>query len=68
MGEMKNSYKILVIEPDRKRLLGRSRYKWKDNIRSLREIGWEGVDCMHLVHDKDQCWGLVNTVMNLLVP
>jgi hypothetical protein len=34
----------------------------------LREIGWEGVDCMHLTQDRDQWWVLVNTVMNLRVP
>jgi hypothetical protein len=32
-----------------KKLLARYRHGWKDNIRMhLREIGWEGVDWMHL--------------------
>jgi hypothetical protein len=40
-----------------------------DNIRmDLREIGWEGVDWMHLSQDSDQWKALVNTVMALLVP
>jgi hypothetical protein len=30
--------------------------------------GWEGVDWMHLAQNRDQCWVLVNTVMNLQVP
>jgi hypothetical protein len=33
----------------------------------LREIGWEGVDWMHLAQDRDQWRALVNTVMNPLV-
>jgi hypothetical protein len=48
-GEMKNAYKILVREPERKRPLGRPRHRQEDNIRmDLREIGQEGVDWMHL--------------------
>jgi hypothetical protein len=32
-----------------KRLLGRSRRRWEVNIRmDIREIGWEGVEWMHL--------------------
>jgi hypothetical protein len=34
----------------------------------LREIGWEGVDWMHLAQDRDQKRVVVNTVMNLRVP
>jgi hypothetical protein len=34
----------------------------------LREIEWEGVDCIHLAQDKNQWWAVVNTVMNLWVP
>jgi hypothetical protein len=40
-----------------------------DNIKiDLREIGWDGVDWMDLVQDRDQWRALVNTVMNLQVP
>jgi hypothetical protein len=35
---------------------------------NLREIGWEFVDWIHPVQDRDQCQALVNTVMNLRVP
>jgi hypothetical protein len=34
----------------------------------LREIGWDGVDWVHLAQDKDQWRALVNTVMNVRVP
>jgi hypothetical protein len=51
------------------RPLERCRYRWEDNIRmNLREVGWEGVDWMHLVHDRDKWKTLVNMVMNLWVP
>jgi hypothetical protein len=35
---------------------------------NLKEMGWEVVDWIHLAQDSDQCWNLVNTVMNLRVP
>jgi hypothetical protein len=55
MGKMKNAYKILVGEPEEKKPLGRPRHRWEDNIRrDLREIGWESVEWMHLVQDRDQ--------------
>jgi len=43
MGEMRNSYKILVENPEEKRSLERPRRRWKDNIRmDLRKMGWDG--------------------------
>jgi hypothetical protein len=69
MGGMRNAYDILVGKPEGKRPLGRPRHRWEDNIRmNLREIGWEGVDWIHLAQDRDQWWALVNMVMNLWVP
>jgi hypothetical protein len=32
------------------------------------EIGWEGVEWIHLAQGRDQWWAVVNTVTNLLVP
>jgi hypothetical protein len=34
----------------------------------LREIGWEDVDWMHLVQDRDQWRAVVNKVLNFRVP
>jgi hypothetical protein len=49
MGEMINSYRILVGTPEGKRSFGRPRCREQDNIRiGLRKIWWEGVDWMHL--------------------
>jgi hypothetical protein len=69
MREVRNAHNILVGKPEGKRPLGRPRRRWKDNIKiDLREIGWEGVDWMHVAEDMDQLQALVNTVMNLRVP
>jgi hypothetical protein len=49
--------------------LGRPRRVLEVNVRmDLMEIGWEGVDWIHLAQDRDQWLALVNTVMNLRVP
>jgi hypothetical protein len=54
---------------ERKELLGRPRRRWGDNTKmDLRELGWKGVDWMHLAQDRDQWRGLVNTVIDLWVP
>jgi hypothetical protein len=37
-------------------------------INDLREIGWDDMDWIDLVQDRDQGRALVNTVMNLRVP
>jgi hypothetical protein len=40
-------------------LLGRHRHRWEGNIRvDLREIGWEGVDMIHLSQDRGQWWAV----------
>jgi hypothetical protein len=39
---------------DGKRPLGRPRCQWEDNITvDIREIGWWGVDWIHLAQDRD---------------
>jgi hypothetical protein len=59
----------LVGKPEGRRPLGRPRRRWVDNIKMyLREIGWDGVDWVDLVQDRDHWRALVNTVMNLRVP
>jgi hypothetical protein len=55
MGEMRNSYKILIGKPERNKPLGRSKRRWEYNIAmDLRETLWEIENWMHLGHDKDQ--------------
>jgi hypothetical protein len=65
MREMRNEHKILVGKPEGKRIRGRSRRRWEDNIKmDLRKIGWEGVDWIHLAQDREQRRAVVNMVMN----
>jgi hypothetical protein len=67
--ELTGHVEILIGKPEGKRPLGRPRLRWEDNIRmELREIGWEGVDWLHLHQDRDQWWAVKNFVMNLRVP
>jgi hypothetical protein len=69
MGEKRNEYRILVGKPEGKRLLGRSRGRWGDNIKmDLREIEWGGMDWIDLAQDRDQWRAIVKAVMNLRVP
>jgi hypothetical protein len=56
-------------KPEGKRPLGRPRRRWEDNITmDLREIGWGGMDWIHVAQDTDQWRALVNTVINLRIP
>jgi hypothetical protein len=69
MGEKRNAYRALVGKPEGRRLLGRPRRKWVDNIKmDLGDIGWDGVNWVDLAQDRDHWRALVNTVMNLRVP
>jgi hypothetical protein len=65
MEEKMNAYRIWVGKPEGKRLLGRPRRKWEDNIKmDLRERGWGDMYWIDLAQDRDQWGALVNTVMN----
>jgi hypothetical protein len=67
-GEKRNAYRVLVRKPEGKRPLGRPGRRWEDNIKMhLRELGWGGMDWIHLAQDRDQWGALVDMVMNLRV-
>jgi hypothetical protein len=69
MGEKRNVYRLLVGKPERKRLLGRPRHRWTDNVKmDLLEIGLGVVDWIGLAEDRYRWRALVNAVMNLWVP
>jgi hypothetical protein len=64
-GEKRSKH--LVRKPGRKRPL--SRPSMRDNIKiNLKEIGWKGMDWIHLAQDSDLLRPHVNTVMNLWTP
>jgi hypothetical protein len=45
IGEKRSAYTLLVGKPEGKRMLGRPRSRWVDNIRmDLGEVGWSDVD------------------------
>jgi hypothetical protein len=69
MGENRNVCKLLVGKPEGKRLLGRPRHRWIENIKmGLLGIGLGGVDWIGLAQARYSSRALVNTVMNLQVP
>jgi hypothetical protein len=69
MAEKWNACTLLVGKPDGKRLLGKPRHKWVDNIRmNLGKVGWGDVDWIGLAQNTDRWRALVNPVLNLWVP
>jgi hypothetical protein len=69
MGEKRNACRLLVGNPEGKRLLGRQTRRWTDDIRmDLGEVGWGDMDWIGLAQDRDKGRALVNLVMNLRVP
>jgi len=64
IGERRGVHRILVGKPEGKRLLGRPRRRWEDNI----NMDPQGMDWMDLAHDRDRWWAVVNAVMNFWVP
>jgi hypothetical protein len=67
MAEVRNAYRILVGNPEKKRPLGRLSRRWDDNIKmGFMEIRWGVVNHIYLVQDRDQ-WDHINTVINFWV-
>ena len=69
MGEERGMYRVLVGKPEGKRLLGRPRHRWVNNIRmDLQEVGCGYMDWIGLTQDRERWRTLVSVVMNLRVP
>ena len=68
VGEERGVYRVLVGKPEGRRLLGRPRRRWVDNIRmDLQEVGCGYMDWIGLAQDRDRWRTLVSAVMNLWV-
>jgi hypothetical protein len=62
-------YRVLVGKHEGRRLLGRPRSRWEDNINmDLQEVGCGGLDWIELAQDRYRWRALVNAVMNLRFP
>ena len=63
MGEGRGVHRVLVGKPEGKKLLGRPRPRWEDNIKmDLQEVGCGGMDWIKLAQDRDRWQALVNVV------
>jgi hypothetical protein len=67
--EKGGAYRILVVKPEGKRILRRSRCRWEDNIKmDIQEVVCGDMDWIEVAQDRG-CWReLLNAVMNLRVP
>ena len=62
-------YRALVGKPEVRKLLGRPRRRWVDNIRTdLQEVGCGYMEWIGLAQDRDKWRTLVSAVMDLRVP
>jgi hypothetical protein len=69
MGERTGLYSVLVGKPEGKRPPGRSRRKWKNNIKmDLLKVGCRGLYWIDLAQGRERWRALVNVVMNIRVP
>ena len=64
----RSAYKILVGKPEGKRLLGRPKRRWEDDIKmDLQDVGW-GMNGIDQAQDRDKWQAVVDGAMNLRVP
>ena len=58
-----------MVKLEGRRILGRPRLRWVDNIRmDLQEVGCGYMDGIGLAQDRDRWRKLVSAVMNVRVP
>jgi hypothetical protein len=68
-GEKRNTYTILEGKTKRNGTLGRTRRRWKNNIKTdLIEIVGHDMSLLDLAQDIENWRALMNTVMNIWVP
>jgi hypothetical protein len=68
-GERRGVCRVLVVKPEVKRPLGRSKLRWVGNIKmELQEVGWRGMNWIDLAWDRVRWLALVDAIMSLRVP
>jgi len=69
MEERRDVYRVLEGKPEGKRLLGRPRRRWEDNVEmDLQEVGCGGMSWIELAQDRNKWRALVNAVTSFRVP
>ena len=69
MGKRRGVYRFLLGQPEGKRLPGRPRHRWEDNIKmDLQVVGGACMDWIRLAQERDRWQAVVNVVINLWVP
>ena len=69
MGEGTGVCRVLVGKPEGKRLLGRPKRRWEDNIKmDLQEVGCGVMEWIGLAQVRERWRALVSAVMNLRFP
>jgi hypothetical protein len=55
MGEGRGVYRAMMGKPERKRLLGKSKRRWEENITmDLQGVGSGGLDWIELAQSRDR--------------
>jgi hypothetical protein len=55
MGDRRGVYRVLVVKPEGKRPLGRTRYRWEDIINlDFHKVVCVGMDWIELAQDIDR--------------
>ena len=68
-GKQDRCIQGLVGSAEENRPFGRTRLRWKDDIKiDLQEVGGGGMDWIDLAWERNRWLALVNAVINLRVP
>jgi len=55
VGERRGVYRVLMVKPEGKKPLGRTRCRWKDNVKKhLQEVGCRGMDWIDLAREGER--------------